>query len=83
MKPTFEKMCEFVTIDVFEFSQIDKYSKQEQEQLKNVADIVLEEHWLPQIFGTEAQLSGKQFVEKVCPKKEGRKYFKSESQEDL
>ena len=47
MKPTFEKMCEFVTVDVFKFSQIDKYSEQEQEKLKNVADIVLEEHWLP------------------------------------
>ena len=29
MKPTFVKICEFVTVDVFLFSQIDKYSEQE------------------------------------------------------
>ena len=58
MKPTFVKICEFVTVDVFNFSKIDLYSEREQEALRNEAEGILEEQWLPSIYSSEAQIKG-------------------------
>lgn len=52
LKPCFVKMCQLVTCELFDFSHLKiSYSDDEKDQLKEAAELVLEDEWLEEMYG--------------------------------
>ena len=59
MAPTFEKLCTFATMDVFGMAEDEVeriYSTEKEEQLKEQIEVVLEDDWLEEVYGSASRL---------------------------
>lgn len=66
LEPTFQKLCEFATIDVFEAAKLKtvNYSEADKNKLTESAESVLEE-WLDFMYGNKSTLSNDVWMEKI------------------
>ena len=68
MAPTFEKLCTFATMDVFGMAEDEVeriYSTEKEEQLKEQIEVVLEDDWLEEVYGSASRLENEAWLKAV------------------
>ena len=78
MIPTFNKLAEFVTIDIFKLAEdeIEKmYSADQEQELRDHFEEVLEDMWLDDVYGPASRLDNELWLKAVETK--GKWIFES------